>query len=131
METMSWDNLKGAEVGPFRPTPHYDPDSDTLSLFVSDDESYRERIDKLLTVYRSFRTREVVGCHVKHVRRILDTVHMFKLGIESRRIKIGLLLLGLPLASGASGLIFEGRNYEEIIRPITEHAGAEEITVPA
>lgn len=131
METMNWDNLMDGPPGSFAPTPHYDPDSDSLSLFIAEDESYRERIDKLLTVYRSFRTREVVGCHVKHVRRILDTVNAFHLGIQSRQIKIGLLLMGLPLSGGPEEQVMNSTTYREIIRPIAERAGSEEITVPA
>jgi len=131
METMSWDSLMDASPDAFSPTPHYDPDSDSLSIFISDDESFRERIDELLTVYRSFRTKEVVGCHVKHVRKILDTVHTFQLGIESRTIKIGLLLMGLPLTKTADHVVHKDATYREIIRPIAEGAGAKEIAVPA
>jgi len=131
METMNWESLMDASPAAFSPTPHYDPDSDSLSIFVSDDESFRERIDELLTVYRSFRTKEVVGCHVKHVRKILDTVHMFQLGIESRTITIGLILMGLRVTTEGDQAVVKNATYREIIRPIAEGVGGTEIEVPA
>lgn len=130
MESMTWETLNDATPGEFRPgTPHYDADSDSLTIFIADDESYREHIDRLLTVYRSNRSKEVVGCHIKNVTRIAATVHAFHVGIESRQVTIGLLLLGIPL-TGESTPVIEMRRYREIVQPIAEQAGASEVTLP-
>lgn len=129
MVTMSWDDISKSEPE-FQVHPHYDADSDSLTLFIDDAESYRERVDALLTVYRSIESNAVVGCHIKHVTKIVNTVHAFKLGIQSGRIKIGLLLLGLPLAEDGQ-IQMKSAEYKEIIGPIADRAGTQELVLPS
>ena len=122
MAEMTWDDLKGAPTGRFESTAHYDHDSDSLTVFISDDESYRERVDPRLTVYRSMKTNSVVGCQIKNVKRILSTAKAFNIGVTSHDITIGILLMALPLSDSDSRSI-EGLRYTEIIKPIAAQAG--------
>jgi hypothetical protein len=55
----------------FTPTPHYFPDGDFVSLYVSNERCYADRIDDLLTVYYSDTTGKIVGCKIKGVRQVL------------------------------------------------------------
>jgi len=128
-EALSWTELESSVPGPFQPVPHYDQDSDSLSIFIKDDESYRERIDPLLTVYRSLATNQVVGCHIKHVKKILSTCRAFKLGVKSKDVTIGLLLMGLPLAEqqGKGNIFYQ--EYREIVEPIAARVGETEVSV--
>ena len=121
-ETMTWDSLGSSRVGKFETTAHYDHDSDSVSVFITDEESYRERVDPMLTVYRGIKTKEVVGCQIKHVKRILSTMRAFKIGVTSGEVTIGLLLMGLPL-SGDTDQPIGGCVYREIVRPIVERVG--------
>lgn len=68
---MDWDELPFRAMGKFRQSVVYCPDSDSATLFVSDDECFRERVDRLLTLYRSIKTRNIVGCHIKFVSESL------------------------------------------------------------
>lgn len=128
MVTMNWDDIAKSKTE-FQIHPHYDSDSDSLTVFIANDESFRERVDSLLTVYRSIKSNAVVGCHIKHVTKIVNTVHAFQLGIQSGRIKIGLILLGLPLTEGER-VQLKSADYKEIVGPIAELAGTYEIPVP-
>ena len=123
----AWAELAHQATGRFEPTPIYDPECDTLTLFISDELSELQRIDRYLTLYRSLRTGEVTGCMVWNVRsRLMATVRDFNLGIEADSITLGLLLLAVPLADVApddwAGRP-PGQVYRELIEPLSHVAG--------
>ncbi|MBI3843628.1 MAG: hypothetical protein HY292_03215 [Planctomycetes bacterium] len=126
-DSVTWDELEKGPIGPFRIAPHYDRDGDTLTLFIKPDEAYRERIDKLVTVYRSFATKEVVGCHIKGVRKkLLRAIKGFAVNIESGNLTLGLLLMGLAYTDSDKNQI-ETHNYREVVetvQPIIDSIGS-------
>jgi hypothetical protein len=127
MSSVTWEELGQRAPGAFKPKPFYDPDCDSLTLFVADDESERERIDRYLTVYRSLKTGAIVGCHVKYVKKVLETVQAFHIGIETREMTFGLLLLGVPMAElreRAQPPKYESRVYQEVLSPLAKALGA-------
>lgn len=77
----------------FAPTPLYTPEGDSLMFFMKDEESYRERIDELLTVYRSMQTNGIVGCQIKGVRHKLDELSKYSVTVTSGEFELGLLFL--------------------------------------
>jgi len=113
--------LRKLKVGAFKAKPHYDPETDTLTLFVAPDEAWREPIDRFLTIYRAQRTNAVVGCHVKDVRRVhLKNIEAMHLGIEARNITLSLLLYTMPLATDGR---VAWRRYREVLDPLSRVAG--------
>lgn len=54
---------------PFEPVVRYDPDGDCIEFIAKPDPFFAERIDKLVTVYYSERTNEIVGSLIKGVSR--------------------------------------------------------------
>lgn len=54
----------------FSPFAEYDADGDCIEFFAKPDPYYAERIDGLLTVYKSQETDEVVGSHIKGVSHL-------------------------------------------------------------
>jgi len=56
-------------TGPFQPVARYDPDGDCIEFIARPDPFYAERIDKLVTVYYSEKTNEIVGSLIKGVSR--------------------------------------------------------------
>lgn len=125
--TDEWSKLaRAAGKGSFKPVPFYDAETDTLTLFISDAESTRERIDPYLTVYRSIRTNAVVGCHIKQVKKtLLKRVQSLRLGIETADLTLSLLLYVMPHA-GAEGAgtrrPVESRRYAEVAKPLARIA---------
>lgn len=76
----------------FQPSAYYDPDGDCIEFIAAPDSYYAERIDALVTVYRSQETNEVVGSLIKGVRKFLGNVlrHApgFRIEIRDGRIKL-------------------------------------------
>jgi hypothetical protein len=124
----TWEDLKAAHTGEFVVSPFYDPDTDTLTVYIRDEPSCRERIDRYLTVYREFQTGEVTGCDIKHVRRkLLATVRLFNIGIEPESLTLGVLLLAIPLADVPAEEWAQrppSRVYRELVQPLTSAAGS-------
>lgn len=58
----------------FKVLPFYSREGDFLSICLTPDRYYCERIDETLTVYRSFSTDEVVGCKIKGVSILFERV---------------------------------------------------------
>ena len=81
------------ETKAFVPSPLYTPEGDSLMFYMKDEESYRERIDDLLTVYRSIETNEIIGCQIKGVRHKLDELSKFLVTVSSTELELGLLFL--------------------------------------
>jgi len=55
---------------PFKPHATYDPDGDCIEFLASPEPFCGERIDDLVTVYRSLDTNEIVGSLIKGVARL-------------------------------------------------------------
>ena len=62
-------------------------------FYIKDEESYRERIDELLTVYRSINTNQIIGCQIKGVRHKLDELRRFSVKVASEELELSLLFL--------------------------------------
>lgn len=81
-----------AEVPPFEPMAYYDPDGDCIEFIAKPDPFYAERVDGLVTVYRSFETGEIVGSLIKGVRRlheqILKSTPGFRIEIKEGRVRL-------------------------------------------
>jgi hypothetical protein len=102
--------LSGRKAHGFEPRPFYSPDGDFLTFYFRGDEHYAERVDELLTIYLSMDGDELIGCKIKGVRRILDTLGKFGVEVSGQDMQLSFLFL-----PGASMLEDERRKrYEEI-----------------
>jgi len=83
---------KVAPEQPFLPVADYDPDGDCIEFIAAPDSYYAERIDPLVTVYRSQESGEIVGSLIKGVRKflgeVLRTSPGFKIEIQEGRLKM-------------------------------------------
>ena len=79
----------------FRSEPQYFEDGDFVTYFFKDDIYHAERVDELLTVYVSDRTKELIGCKIKGVRAILKQADALFVTIKdvSSGIKLGMLFM--------------------------------------
>lgn len=85
--------LAGVKSGAkFRPQAVYDRDGDCIEFLVSNESFYAERIDTLVTVYRSQRTDEIVGSLIKGVskilRKFLRRAPGFEIEIRDGRVRL-------------------------------------------
>ncbi len=67
---------------PFQSQPTYCATGDCIELFFEDTDSYSDRVDCWLTVYKSFDDDKVVGLMVKNVKSLLSKFDA--LGLECR-----------------------------------------------
>jgi hypothetical protein len=72
----------------FEPSPLYTPEGDSLMFYIKDEDSYSERIDDLLTVYRSITTNQIIGCQIKGVRHKLDELSKFLVTVTSQEFEL-------------------------------------------
>jgi len=72
--------------GPFEPRASYDPDGDCIEFLAAPDSFYAERIDGLVTVYRSQKTDDIIGSLIKGARALCSRLSQTLpgLGIEIR-----------------------------------------------
>ncbi len=91
--------LKDRKFKGFESRPIYSADGDFISIYLSDEDSYAERIDDLLTVYHSVKTDALVGCKIKGVRRLLKTLGDFGVSVQNEDISVSLLFVAATLSS--------------------------------
>lgn len=86
--------LRSNQPKEFSPKPYYSTHGDAVIFFFKDEQSYAERFDQLLTVYRSMESGEMIGCEIKGVRVIMERLGNFGIHIHSDQVDIGLIFLG-------------------------------------
>jgi hypothetical protein len=103
----------------FRPVPHYFPTGDYVTYYVRDERCHSERVDDLLTVFLSDETKEMVGCKIKGVRRLLDAMGTFGIFVESDHVSLEMFFV---LAKFAAKDQDQRRRYEEVIPLVRDAA---------
>ncbi len=98
------DKLLGERERAFSPFAEYDADGDCIEFFMKPDPYFADRVDGLLTVYRSQETKEIIGAQIKRVAALcadilgkfpgfrvevhdgkVPLMHIFRVGLWSLR----------------------------------------------
>ena len=112
----------------FHPTADYDADGDCIEFIAAPDSYYAERIDTLVTVYRSQETDEVVGSLIKGVskflRDVLKRAPGFKIEVHDGRIKLVHLFTAKLWTEPLDPNTVPGITYREL-REVAEETGTE------
>lgn len=66
------DYLRGRRSRGFRPTPHYNPHDDSLTVFVRGNPAYAVQVSSTLTEYRCMETGVVVGVKIAGVSGMIQ-----------------------------------------------------------
>jgi hypothetical protein len=106
----------------FSSRPYYSREGDSLSFYFRDEASYGERVDQLLTLYRSIETGNIVGCQIKGIQCILKRLDEF--GIQTKEYKtldLRIIFLGLGYGLGADET---QREAVEQLRQAAQDSGA-------
>lgn len=90
----------------FAPRPVYSAAGDCLFLYFDEAESYGDRVDGLLTVYRALDGDQIVGCQIKGITAILKKFGEFGLKLTTKSVDLALLFL-------VSNLVSENPVYSE------------------
>jgi hypothetical protein len=91
--------LKEFVVGQSRsdPEPWYNPEGDCIIYQTSDEAIVAERIDNLLTIYRSISTNKAIGYQIKGVLAILQRFGLHGITVECKESNQELISLSLLL----------------------------------
>lgn len=101
----------------FRPMAHYSHQGDFVIYYFRNAASYAQRIDELLTVFRSFETNELVGCKIKGIQHILRTAGAYGVNADHGQVELKFFIfIGAAMASDEAQV----KCYEEL-REKTEH----------
>jgi hypothetical protein len=95
----------------FNPVPHYFADGDFVAYYFSNEPSYAQRVDDLLTVYRAFDTHKMVGCKIKGVRQILKTAGAFNVAITDGQVRLALFFF---VGAASAKTDYQRMVYEEL-----------------
>src|ERR1700730_17372645 len=100
-----FDLIGGGTEPSFRAEPWYNSAGDSIHFHWEADEFYGDRIDDKLTLYRSVRTDEIVGCQIKGVDALLKKFGDFGITVSDG---------GAPLATFfcVSHLTAESNQYD-------------------
>ena len=99
METLI-EHLKTTKPKGFTARPLYSVEGDSLTFYFKDDESYRERVDDFLTVYKSIKSDKLVGCQIKGLPRALKLLGDFGLFfIEDGSVRLSMIFMACMAAS--------------------------------
>jgi hypothetical protein len=113
----------------FSPSPWYNRTGDCVQFYFSQDESYAQRVDGILTVYRSLRDEnEIVGCKIKGVLSLIKRFGDFNFQLHTGRISLSMLFIG-SLAWGDHSAQ-DLPNREDVYKDLARRIGREEIAVP-
>jgi len=112
----------------FLPTAVYDADGDCIEFIAAPDSFYAERVDTLVTVYRSQETDEIVGSLIKGVskflRGVLQRTPGFRIEIQEGRIKLVHLFTAKLWTEEIDPKTVPGIAYREL-RQVAEETGTE------
>jgi hypothetical protein len=91
----------------FHPRPRYSREGDCVIFYFEESESYGDRVDGILTVYRALDDDRIVGCQLKGIATLLERANHFKFEIEidDHGVRFSALLL-------VSNLIAEQPQYQ-------------------
>lgn len=113
---------------PFAAMAHYDADGDCIEFSISRESFYAERIDTLVTVFRSQETNEIVGSLIKGVRKFLRQVLRqspgFRIEVRDGRIKLTHLFTAKLWTEEMDPKAVPGIIYQKL-REKAEQTGAE------
>ena len=106
--------LEGKTCAGRKEKPVYFEDGDFVTFYCADDMAHEQRIDELVTIYRSFKTGEMVGCKIKGVKRILSRIGDFGIIIHDHGslLTLGMLFLGAAAFANPT----QQKEYEDLGR---------------
>lgn len=95
------DFLSSLEGKPsFKSEPWYNQAGDCLEFYLVSDESYADRVDTLLTVFRAFDTDQIVGFQLKGITAIHQVVGDFDVQVSANKGTISILVMAAFLQGG-------------------------------
>ena len=124
-QAPAWSRDLDVQPQAFTPRPRYSSSGDCLFFYFREDKSWADRVDELLTVYRAFDSRQVVGFKLKNVELLKERLGPFLVQFETKEVSIHLLFTHmlrwkLKEVAGPHTTVALTRKYAEAIEAVGE-----------
>ena len=124
--------LKLAQDAPaFRPVAVYDADGDCIEFLSRPDPFYAERVDDLVTVYRSQENRQIIGSLIKGIHPLLEKHPGLRIEVQDGRVRLVHLIRAGLWASNLDPKDILSVTYRKLIEVAEESKFETELTPSA
>jgi len=106
----------------------YNGPGDCIEVHLAKDEYYAQRVDDVLTVFRSQSSGDIVGCQVKGMVALLQKTG--SLGLEFRAKKVPLGVLFLLSFFQARDPVLDLPERQNLYRDLGDRIGKTQVDVP-
>jgi hypothetical protein len=121
--------LKLAQDAPaFQPTAVYDADGDCIEFLSRPDPFYAERVDDLVTVYRSQDNGEIIGSLIKGVHPLLEKHPGLRIEVQDGRVRLVHLIRARLWTSNLDPMDILSVTYRKLIEVAEESNVETELT---
>ncbi len=110
----------------FSPKAWYNPDGDCVQYYFDNSESYRDRIDDKLTLYRSLETDRIVGCQIKGIRAMVR--RLGDVPLTQKELPLGVLVMMSHFEGDSSP--YEPKKRRKFYDALLSRMGVSEVTLP-
>ncbi|MEX2387032.1 MAG: hypothetical protein WD534_04060 [Phycisphaeraceae bacterium] len=112
----------------FNPRPWYSRAGDCLFYHFDEAESYADRVDDVVTVYRAFEDDRLVGCQIKGITALIQMFGEFGVEVQEGRAKLAFFFL-------ISNFMDQKPSYDEpkrrnVYGDLLRRAGHEQVELP-
>lgn len=114
----------------FRAEPWYNRQGDCFIYHWCADEFYREFIDDKVTIYRSVKTNEAVGCQIKGVSALVKKLGGFGISLSNAADGAPLALFVLVSQNAASGSRLDAEKRANTYRYLVEQVAQTKVEIP-
>lgn len=120
--------IAAAPVAEYRGEPWYNLPGDCLVWHFRSDESFAERIDDKLTVYRSLEDRSIVGCQVKGVDALVRKLGSFDVRYQENGLSLELVFYVAHL--DADDLVDDTKTSKTVYDGLRQRAIGKRVMLP-
>jgi hypothetical protein len=112
----------------FRSEPWYNVAGDCIHFHWLPDEFFGERIDDKLTLYRSLRDQEIVGCQIKGITALLKKFGDFGISVSDGGATLATFFCVSHLTGSGK---YDSDKRRELYLYLVEKHGKERVPVPS
>ena len=113
----------------FDSAPRYNRAGDCLIFFLSNTDYYAERVDDILTVYRSFEPNEIVGLQIKGLEALVREFGSFGCEFKTPEVEISLICMASSVLAKQIDCDFGTR--QRVYQDVTSRVASTRFDIPA
>jgi len=104
----------------FVPYCYLSKDADTLTVYFKGDANYSEPLSDYLTLYRSLKMNEIVGCRINGISRIINDLPNY-IQINHTEVELSIILLALLAFRGSTKTKDLAKTMNDLVRTASQN----------